>query len=95
MLLEPFSKEETLTMPDFSNGNYLEDIITIKANPMLNPFTYCVSNKDINSLMKKNKKKQIVRTNSKKTKQSIKKVTGNSHPGGAAEKVRKSTAISK
>ena len=50
-------------MPDFSTSG-ASGYLTIQPNPLLNPLTYCVSNKDINSLMKvymakkkKNKKK--------------------------------------
>ena len=53
MLYQPFAKDETLVMPDFSKYNNAEGYLTIQPNPLLNPLTYCVSNKDINSLMKK------------------------------------------
>lgn len=98
MLYQPFSKEELLLKPDFSSGRYAEGPLTIKPNPIINALTYCVSNRDLNSLMKSGsggKIKPSALANSKKTKQSIKKVATNSHPGGVHEKVRKSVAQSK
>ena len=93
-------------MPDFTNRGS-SGCLTIQPNPLLNPLTYCVSNKDINSLMKilgkkkKSKKNNSTASirgqNSKKTKQSVvKRVTRNSQPASSAsEKVRKSATQAK
>ena len=64
MLYQPFAKDETLVMPDFTNRGS-SGCLNIHPNPMLNPLTYCVSNKDINSLMKiLGKKKKTKKNNS-------------------------------
>ena len=102
MLYHPFTKDETLVMPDFSKQSYAEGYLTIQPNPLLNPLTYCVSNKDLNSLMKKlsekNNSTRSIRgaaAASKKAKQSVKRASKNLQSAGASEKVRKSTAQAK
>lgn len=98
MLYQPFTNAQTLlALTNQASGNRDENYLIIQPNPLLNPLTYCVSNRDIVSLMKKSSRKNFsasILAKTKKSKQSVRKPAGNSQQGASA-KVRKATTQAK